>query len=180
METVVVKTGTAVILVKGNRLAVGKRKGSHGEGIDAFPGGHIDPTDTSLKQAGEREVMEEMGIVCDIRKIDGIRDDVFTTFDILSEDGTKRYVTTYLLAHYVSGGKWLDDNTVEGLEPDKCEVWDFVTLPKLVASVQESGDRAWIPLDKVVPYLEQLFGEKIETDGKGFLGEKNDDQVNKG
>lgn len=163
----VVKAGTAVILVKGNRVAVGKRKGSHGEGINAFPGGHIDGTDTSLKQAGEREVLEEMGIVCSIIKIDGIRDDVFTTFDILNDDGTKRYVTTYLLAMYESGGKWLDDFTVEGLEPDKCEMWDFVSLSKLVVSVRESGDKTWIPLDKLVPYLEQLFGEKVETDGTG-------------
>lgn len=167
MSEAIVKAGTGVILCKGNKVLVGVRKGSHGEGVYAFPGGHIDPTDTSLKQAGEREVLEETRIVCEVYKPDGVRDDLFTTFDILNDDGTKRYVTTYLLARYISGGNFLDPNTVEGAEPHKCEVWDFVSLAKLVVMVREGGNNTWIPLDKVVPYLEQIFGEKVETDGKG-------------
>lgn len=148
-----VKAGTSVIIVRKDRVLVGQRKGSHGAGVYAFPGGHIDEGDTSLKQAGEREVMEETGIHCEVILPDGMRDDLFTTFDILSKDGTKRYVTTYLLAEYIGGGKFLDEFTVEGREKDKCEKWIWVTLPQLIPLVEQSGDAAWIPLPKVLHYL---------------------------
>jgi 8-oxo-dGTP diphosphatase len=153
----VVKCGVSVILIKEGRVLAGKRKGSHGQGLWAFPGGHIDPTDTSLKEAGEREVREETGIECEIYKPDSVRDDLFTTFDILSEDGSKRYVTCYLIAHYKSGGVWTDANSCKALEP-KCEEWHWFTLDALENLVATQRNHQWIPMDKVRHYLRQLYG----------------------
>jgi 8-oxo-dGTP diphosphatase len=53
-ETPIVKAGVGVIIInKENKVLVGKRKGSHGAGLWAFPGGHIEPTDKSLKECGQ-------------------------------------------------------------------------------------------------------------------------------
>lgn len=153
MSVEVIKTGTSVILHRGSRVLVGVRQGSHGAGMWAFPGGHIELDDASLKVAGEREVGQETGITCNIYRPDGIRDDLFTTFDILGANGTKRYVTTYLTAAYVSGGTFTDNRTITGCEPDKCVEWKWVTLDELSLMVRANGDGAWIPLNKVVPLV---------------------------
>jgi len=40
-----VKAGVGVIVCKGHKVLVGERIGSHGEGVHAFPGGHLDHAD---------------------------------------------------------------------------------------------------------------------------------------
>jgi len=162
MNTAIVKAGTAVIVCRDKQILIGKRKGSHGAGLYAFPGGHIDPTDGSFKESAEREVFEETGMVVNIFSPDTFRADLFTTFDILSEDGAKRYVTVYLLAQYISGGMpvgWVNQtsNLYKGKEQDKCEVWEFLSLDDLSRRVGESPNRQWIPLPLVVHYLQELW-----------------------
>lgn len=161
----VVKAGVGVIVCKGNKVLVGKRTGSHGAGRWAFPGGHVDPTDVSLKSCGEREVLEETGITCHVFKPDGYRDDLFTTFDILSEDKTKMYVTCYLIADYLIGGKLRDETTgtwgiIEPCEPDKCEGWFWVSLQDLANIVNGEKDESWIPVHQVIFYLSKLWNLK--------------------
>lgn len=99
-----VKAGVAVIVIKDGKVLVGERCGSHGAGVLAFPGGHLDHDDGSLKRCGEREVFEEIGMIVNVYQPDHYREELFTTFDILSEDGQKVYVTAYLVADYLQGG----------------------------------------------------------------------------
>jgi len=148
-----VKAGVGVIVIKGNKVLVGQRKGSHGAGIYAFPGGSLDHTDASLAHCGEREVYEETGMLCKVISPDQYREDLFTTFDILSEDGKEIYVTSYLLADHLQGEPWLK-------EPTKCEEWKWVTLEELVSIVQSEDQRAWIPIQQVVFYLNQIWANK--------------------
>jgi 8-oxo-dGTP diphosphatase len=150
----VVKAGVGVIVIKGNKILVGKRKGSHGEGLWSFPGGHIDPTDDSLKACGEREVLEETGIVCNVYNPDGIRQDLFTNFKILSEDLSKRYVTCYLIATYVSGGTGSED-FIQPLEPNKCEGWYWRELEELQELIKDENAKSWIPIDEISEYLNE-------------------------
>ncbi len=152
----IVKAGVGVIVRSLDCVLIGKRKGSHGSGLWSFPGGHIDSTDTSLKQCGEREVFEETGIVCNVFYPDGIREDLFTTFHVLSDDGSKRYVTSYLIADYVRGGVPTGLSGVVPLEPEKCEQWRFVTLDELRELTNTDANRTWMPVDQVIYYLEQL------------------------
>ncbi|CAE7860290.1 nadE [Symbiodinium microadriaticum] len=139
MKTPVVKAGIGIIVIKDGKILTGIRKGSHGEGRRAFPGGHIDPEDESLVHASLRELKEECGIGVSHRLIRGGWD-LFTTFDILSDDGQKRYVTIYMLADYVDGGDWIDENTLRGQEPEKCERWELHTLSELTTLVEAEGD----------------------------------------
>jgi 8-oxo-dGTP diphosphatase len=150
-----VKVGTGVIVIKGGKVLTGIRKGSHGAGHHAFPGGHIDPEDESLEQAAEREVAEETGIVCKVRNLPHGGVDLVTTFDILSEDKLKRYVTVYVVADYISGGIERADGSLEPMEPHKCEQWHWDTLDEL--KTLATGQQVWIPIDRIL-YHRKVIG----------------------
>ena len=49
------------MVLKAGQLLLGRRKGSHGEGEYAYPGGHLEHLET-FAQCGAREVREETGL----------------------------------------------------------------------------------------------------------------------
>lgn len=158
-----VKSGVGVIVCKGQKVLVGERTGSHGEGAFAFPGGHLEHADAlrqhplgGLGVCAEREVLEETGIICRAYSPDNFRSDLFTTFDILSEDGQKVYVTPYIVAEYLHGGTIIDD-IIKPLEPNKCKWWKWVTLDELSEMVKSDKQKTWIPIHQVLFYLKQLW-----------------------
>lgn len=110
------KVGIGVIVIKDNKVLVGKRKGAHGKGTWSFPGGHLEFNE-ELEDCARREVLEEAGI-----KIKDIRLGTFTN-DIHKNEG-KHYVTLFLVSDYDSG-----DPRV--MEPDRCERWDWFEWDKL-------------------------------------------------
>jgi len=55
------KVGVGIIVIKDNKVLLGKRKNSHGEGSWCFPGGHLEFNE-SLENCAKREVLEETGI----------------------------------------------------------------------------------------------------------------------
>ena len=162
-----VKVGVGVIVCKGHKVLVGQRTGSHGEGVYAFPGGHVDPEDVvtphpngGLAACGEREVFDETGIICRVFSPDHFRLELFTTCDILSEDGEKAYVTPYLIADYIHGGTLIkqgDKEMIQPLEPDKCKGWQWVSLDELAMMVDSKTQMTWIPVHQVLYYLKQLW-----------------------
>ncbi|MDD5639425.1 MAG: NUDIX hydrolase [Candidatus Pacebacteria bacterium] len=116
------KVGVGVIVIKDGKVLLGKRKGAHGEGSWAFPGGHLEFGE-SLEDCANREVAEETGI-----KIENIRKFSYTN-DFFSVEN-KHYITCFVIADYESG-------EVEILEPDKCErwgwfEWDHLPEPRFV------------------------------------------------
>ena len=56
--------GVGVMILKDEKVLLGKRKGSHGAGEYAFPGGHLEYLE-SFSTCAQREVMEECGIEID-------------------------------------------------------------------------------------------------------------------
>ena len=102
------KIGIGVIVVKNNKVLVGKRKGPHGKGTWSFPGGHIEFNE-EVEDCAKREVLEETGIF-----IRNIRKATFTN-DIHKKEG-KHYVTLFLIADY-------DRGKPKVMEPDRCEKW---------------------------------------------------------
>lgn len=159
----IVKAGVGVVVCRNHKVLIGKRLGGHGKGLWSFPGGHIEPTDRSLKACGEREVFEETGITCNVYSPDHYREDLFTTFDILSEDGSKVYVTCYLVAEYLIGGNVINGENgeyLEALEPHKCEGWYWKSLDELAQMISDDKERTWIPVNQVVHYLSKIWEEK--------------------
>jgi 8-oxo-dGTP diphosphatase len=102
--------GVAVIVIKNNKVLLGKRKNAHGAGTWAFPGGHLEFNE-SIEACAKREVFEETGI-----HIKNIRTGTFTN-DIFRED-QKHYVTLFVISEYNKGA-------LELKEPEKCEKWDW-------------------------------------------------------
>ena len=55
------KIGFGVIVIKDNKVLLGKRKNAHGEGFWCFPGGHLEFNE-EIGDCAVREVKEETGI----------------------------------------------------------------------------------------------------------------------
>jgi len=102
--------GVAAIVIKDNKVLLGKRKNAHGAGTWAFPGGHLEFNE-SIEECAKREVFEETGI-----HIKNIRCGTFTN-DIFRKD-QKHYVTLFVISEY-------HDGDLELKEPEKCEKWDW-------------------------------------------------------
>jgi 8-oxo-dGTP diphosphatase len=106
--------GVAVIVIKDDKILLGKRKNSHGAGTWALPGGHLEFGE-SIKDCARRELWEEAGI-----RIRNLRYGPYTN-DVFKRQG-KHYVTLFVLADYDSGAP-----TVK--EPLKCEQWQWHRWP---------------------------------------------------
>ncbi len=116
---------------------MGRRKGSHGDGRWAFPGGHLELGETVAKCAA-REVLEETGVPIsplDFHKL------TFTNDIFVVED--KHYVTLYMAT------RWPDAAPEPRvMEPNKCEVWRWCTSPPSplflpVENLLKSGFDPW-------------------------------------
>jgi 8-oxo-dGTP diphosphatase len=109
------KIGVGVMIFKSVNVLLAKRKGSHGEGEYAFPGGHLEYME-SFENCARRETMEECGI-----EIEQIR------FQFLAN------VKMYAPHHYVHIGLIADwkAGVPTVLEPDSSESWEWHALENL-------------------------------------------------
>lgn len=109
--------GIAVLVMKDGKLLLGKRKGSHGAGEYASPGGHLEHGE-SFAACAAREVMEETGIV--------IGEPRFLRIMNVMDYAPKHYVDIAFVAEWVSGEP-------EVREPTKVETWDWYSVDALPA-----------------------------------------------
>jgi 8-oxo-dGTP diphosphatase len=107
--------GIGVMILKEGKVLLGKRKGAHGAGEYAFPGGHLEHGE-SFAACALREVAEECGV-----EVERLR------FQLLAN------VLTFLPKHYVLIGFCADwkGGDPQVLEPDKCEGWNWYALDHL-------------------------------------------------
>ncbi|MEQ1499786.1 MAG: NUDIX hydrolase [Parcubacteria group bacterium] len=108
--------GVGVIIRRENRVLLGKRKNSHGDGTWSFPGGKLDLWETP-EECAVREVEEETGL-----KIKNITKSIYTN-DLFREEG-KHFITLFFIGDY-------DGGEAELREPDKCESWEWFEWDKL-------------------------------------------------
>jgi 8-oxo-dGTP diphosphatase len=113
--------GTAVFVRWGKNVLLGRRKGSHGAGTWAPPGGKLDAGET-IFEAGARELNEETGLVV---QPDALRPIGFT--DDLFEDRQLRFITLFLELR-INDRLTVD---VELREPEKCEGWCWMPVSAL-------------------------------------------------
>jgi 8-oxo-dGTP diphosphatase len=104
------RIGVAAILIRDGQVLLGKRKGAHGHGTWAFPGGHLEYGE-SIETCARREVREETGL-----HIARMRPGPYTNDVFHAEQ--QHYVTLFVIAASVSG-----DPVVR--EPHKCAVWQW-------------------------------------------------------
>ena len=111
-----IKVGVGVVIINEDKVLIGKRINSHGHGTWAFPGGHLEFSET-LEVCAIWETLEETGL-----KIDLVKQGPFT--NNFFEQVSKHYVTLFMVAQYQGG-------IPEVKEPDKCIEWRWVTWAKL-------------------------------------------------
>ncbi|PIR04083.1 MAG: DNA mismatch repair protein MutT [Candidatus Magasanikbacteria bacterium CG11_big_fil_rev_8_21_14_0_20_39_34] len=109
------KVGIGVMILKDDKVLIGKRKNSHGTGEYAWPGGHLEYME-SIVDCAKREAMEEAGI-----EIENVR---FLRLLNLKNYAPKHYVDIALIADWKSGEPKV-------LEPEKCEFWDWYPMDNL-------------------------------------------------
>jgi 8-oxo-dGTP diphosphatase len=107
--------GICVLVIKDGKLLLGKRKGSHGVGEYASPGGHLEHME-SFAACAAREVMEETGL--EIGPLRFLR--VLNT----TQYAPKHYIDLAFAAEWQRG-----EPAVR--EPDKIEGWAWYDLDAL-------------------------------------------------
>ena len=107
--------GIGVMIQKGGRVLLGKRKGSHGSGEYAWPGGHLEYME-SIVACAKRETREETGL-----EITNVR---FLRLVNLKQYAPKHYIDIGLVADWKSGEPCVR-------EPKKIESWAWYDIDNL-------------------------------------------------
>lgn len=134
MDLSVPRVGIGVLVLKGDLLLLGRRRGAHGAGEYASPGGHLEHLE-GFAQCAAREVREETGL-----EIARVR---FLRVMNVNAYAPKHYVDLAFAADWVSGEP-------EVREPGKIESWAwfpldalpspvFATLPSALAALRLEG-----------------------------------------
>lgn len=123
--------GVGVLVIRDGRVLLGERRGAHGTGSWALPGGHLEFGET-VEGCAARELLEETGMM-----LGGGHRGPWTS-DIFPDEG-RHYVTLFVIATGTSG-----EPVVR--EPEKCTEWrwcDWDDLPvplfPPLASLKSSG-----------------------------------------
>lgn len=103
-----VQVGVGVLVLHDGCVLLGRRKGAHGAGSWAAPGGKLEFGET-VPQCAARELLEETGLVAASLQPGPITNDLF------GPDGP-HFVTLFVVARGITG-------TPANLEPHKCEGW---------------------------------------------------------
>lgn len=132
------KVGVAILIEKNGKVLLGKRKGSHGAGTWAPPGGHIEYGET-FEQTAKREAFEEIGVRITDAAVVGLTNDFF-------EKEQKHYITVWIAA--------ITKDTPKIMEPDKCSNLSWFDWKKLPTPL-------FLPMEN---FLDQSDLNKEESD----------------
>jgi 8-oxo-dGTP diphosphatase len=110
------RIGVACVVQKDGAILLGQRKGAHGVGCFAVPGGHLEFGE-SIQDCAERELLEETGIKA-------LSSRLGPWVENIMDEGKKHYITVFVFIDHFSGDPLL-------LEPDKCEGWDWIEWTNL-------------------------------------------------
>lgn len=121
------RVGIGVMIQKNNKVLLGLRQGSHGEGEWSFPGGHLEFGEIVFETA-QREVKEETGLDLDEFELISVADE---TRYIKSDD--KHFLNIGVKATY-NGGE------PKVLEPTKCKEWKWFDVNDLPERILEGTE----------------------------------------
>lgn len=122
------QVGVGVIVLREDKVLLGKRRGSHDAGTWALTGGHLEFGE-SVEACALRETDEETGLKARI-----LRQGPYTN-DVMLAEG-KHCVTVFVVANSPEG-------MAQVMEPGKCEGWDWFGWAEL-------PDKLFTPLKTLV------------------------------
>jgi 8-oxo-dGTP diphosphatase len=114
-EQIYPKVGITMMVFKGDKVLLGKRKGSHGAGEWAFPGGSMEYMET-IAQTVKREIAEEVGIEAS--------EPEFVRLCNLRDYPPKHFIDIAVKMNWISGEPKV-------LEPEKAECWEWFSQDEL-------------------------------------------------
>ncbi|REJ76776.1 MAG: NUDIX domain-containing protein [Acidobacteria bacterium] len=158
-----VRVGVGVVVVRGGAVLVGLRRGAHGAGTWACPGGHLEFGET-VAECARREVLEETGLRIGDAVAAGFTNDRFTAgepaggSDVVTREAAEapeapeaiglHYVTLFVEAPWRGG-------EAEVLEPHACSEWRWSPwddLPRpLFLPLENLRRSGWRPSLATVP-----------------------------
>lgn len=106
-----------MLVIRDGRVLLGERRGAHGAGSWALPGGHLEFGET-VEECAARELAEETGLILGTTRRGPWVSDLFA-------DDARHYVTLFVIATGAAG-----EPVVK--EPEKCAGWqwhDWDALP---------------------------------------------------
>ncbi|NKI94138.1 NUDIX hydrolase [Rhizobacter sp. SG703] len=112
------RVGVGILVLRGGRILLGRRRGAHGAGTWSAPGGRLEYGE-SIEDCARRELLEETGLALGAGERGPCTSDVF-------DEVRQHYVTVFVLARHTHGEP-------ATLEPDKCDGWqwfDWSALPQ--------------------------------------------------
>ena len=134
------KVGVAAIILAEKRLLLIRRRGAHGEGTWAVPGGHLDYGESPAACA-IREVREEVGLtVTDPRCI-------ALTNDIFAAEG-RHYITIWMRVECAEASSIIP-------AVDEVSEWGWFALDALPTPL-------FLPLENLLNGREVVFGSAVE------------------
>ena len=110
------QVGVAVVVKRGNKFLMGKRKNALGSDHWAFPGGHLEFGETP-QECAKRELLEETSL-----QAHGFNSSLWTNDIFVEED--KHFVTLYMIVTSFTGDP-------KCMEPEKCEGWQWFRFSEL-------------------------------------------------
>jgi len=111
------KVGLGVIVIKKDKVLLGKRKNAHGTRTWCFPGGHL-KFYKAFQDCALREIQEETWLIVDL--IDTTTNNVTNDFFVQEK---RHYIALYLRTEYVAGKPEVN-------EPEKWDWFEWNKLPK--------------------------------------------------
>lgn len=130
------KRGVGVLITRGSKILLGKRKGAHGAGTWAPPGGKENFPYESPTDIADRELDEETGMKAESHVSAGI---VTNFFEELNQ-----FHRTFFIEITVA-----NEAEPQLLEPEKCEEWTWFEWDQLPTPLflpfQSLIDMGWKP-----------------------------------
>mmetsp|Transcript_11017 Transcript_11017/g.16803 ORF Transcript_11017/g.16803 Transcript_11017/m.16803 type:complete len:146 (+) Transcript_11017:57-494(+) len=135
MTTVRVGVGCLVRNSLNKAVLIGRRKGSHGAGTLALPGGHLEMGET-WEECVSRELLEETNLSVTNIKYVGATNDI-----AIGGNSNKHYVTIFMSADVAT-----DSSPLENMEPHKCEEWMWKPWDEIVELSESNPEQIFDPL----------------------------------
>ena len=131
------KVGVGLLIFKGDKVLMGKRKNAHGEGFYCGPGGHLEYLET-IEDCAIRETREETGL-----EIANVR---FVCMGNLLVFKPKHYIDIAVAADWASGEP-------QNLEPEKREGWGWYSVDALPSPLWPAEELYFQALKTGNPYF---------------------------